>query len=203
MSNKMSPTEVSKELREDTTKTQATVLSRPADTQQAKAAQAERDSKVSADQEQSLQQAAATAETQRQVIRNRIPRGSGERAIDTIHRYLLVFKNSPVGSPEKVDALQKIIATVSRFPRKAILDEILQFFRDNRDEDWLGPMQALQGTLTVDRSTNIKIRTFYGFMSELASGTATRKTISLDVIRNIFGSDELVNWVALKLAHTR
>lgn len=204
MADTITPTDISKDLRNDAdkNKAQAKVLSRPNDTEDAKAAQDQRDAQIKHDQQKSLDNAAKEAADRKSALLNRAPRSNDERAVDTVRRYLAIYKDSQVGSAAKLEALQKIIATISRFPKKSILDEILQFFRDHREDEWLEPMQALQGTLSTDRSTNIKIRTFYMFMSELASGRASRKTISLDVIRNIFGSDELVNWVALKLSHS-
>lgn len=199
----MNPTEVAKDLRAANTDSQkqaaqqAKVLSRP-DTP-AKASEDPSIAKTAEVQSASLQSAAKEAATTRQ-IKQRVPRSSQERAVDTVNKYLGIFENAPVGSPDKVDALKNIVATVVRFPKKNVLNTILAFFKEHQDAEWLGPMQALQGTTVLDKTSSVRVRLLYETMMQLATGRASRKTISLDMVRNIFESDDLVNWLAVTMS---
>lgn len=198
----MSPTDVAKNLipaktapqEEAPTIQHATILSRP-DTTAKEAAQPA----ASQSQTEALKTAVNDSQSTRRMLRARTNRESQERAVDAIDRHLEMYETSTVGSPQKVEALQKIIATVTRYPKASVLNKVLEFFKKHKDDDWMGPMQALQGTTILDKTTNLRVRIFYSLMSDLASGRATKKTIQLDVIRNIFNSDDLVNWVAIKL----
>lgn len=205
MSNKpdMNPTEVAKELRalntesQKTAAQQAKVLSRP-DTP-APSSEDPQIAQTAETQKASLQSAVKEAAVTKQ-IKQRVPRTPQERAVDTVQKYLDIFKNAKVGSPDKVDALQRIVTVVTRTPKNNVLNTILKFFKENQDAEWLGPMQALQGTTALDKSTSVRVRLLYETMMQLASGRASRKTISLDMIRNIFESDDFVNWLAVTMS---
>lgn len=219
MSNQenMSPTDVAKDLRPSgadtpstpkqdkatTAATHAKVLSRPDNTvHQAQVAAQAQNQATAAAADASLQAAAQEAQATQRVLRNRPQRSSQERAVDTVKRYLAMFENAAVGSKDKVEALQKIIAAVVRTPKATVLNEILAFFKAHKDDEWMGPMQALQSTEMLDKTTSIRVRTLYTFMTDLAAGTASNKTIQKEMIRTIFESDDLVNWISVKMANS-
>lgn len=201
---KLSPAEVAKQLKTpaatppDTA--HATILSKPDDTTKAKEETAARDAEVQAQQAAELAKAADENDIKRQAFRERVNKSGHERAVDSVAVQLEIYKNSEVGSAQKVEAMQKILTTVKRYPKNNVLNTILDFFIQYKDEEWLGPLQALQGTAILDKSTNIRVRAFYEIMMELAKGTASKKTIALDMIRNLFESDDLVNWISVKMS---
>lgn len=93
-----------------------------------------------------------------------------------------------------------MIDIVSKTPKKSVLDEVLAFFRKYKNEDFIQEQNALQGITTVDLTQHYRIRIFYSVMIGLARRTATRKNTSINMIRTIFNSDEIANWVAIQLS---
>lgn len=124
---------------------------------------------------------------------------SSERAYDTLISYLDKFKNSRYGSPEKVQSLEKIMGLVLKYPKKIILDTILEFFVENKNAEFLDEYHALQGTITCDQAMSIKLRLFYSIMYSLAHRTATKKTISIDMVKNVFQKEDLNVWLTMQL----
>lgn len=101
---------------------------------------------------------------------------------------------------ERIQALAKVVDGVSKQPKKDILDSILKFFYQNRDNELLSESQALQGISTLETTLHYKVRIFYSIMMSLANNTANTKNTSIEVIRNLFRSDDFPNWVAIQLA---
>ena len=126
------------------------------------------------------------------------PPQKAKRARDSVTVHLENLKNSP-NAMGRIAAWVRIIEVVTRFPKKSVLDEILTFFKENKDEAFLSESVALQGINTVEMTVHQKLRIFYTVMIGLAKRVATRKNTSIEVIRNIFASDELANWVAIQL----
>lgn len=123
----------------------------------------------------------------------------GKKSKDNVTVYLENFKMAPNGSSVKVQALLKMIELIVRLPKKSILDEILAFFKANKNEDFIQEQNALQGITAVDMTQHHRIRIFYTVMIGLARKTATKKNTSVNVIRTIFNSDDIANWVAVQL----
>ena len=84
-----------------------------------------------------------------------------------------------------------------------MLDAVLTFFVNHRDDELLQENNALKNITELDITVHHKVRIFYAVMMELARGTATKKTISIEIIRNIFKTDDFPNWVAVKIAKRR
>ena len=124
---------------------------------------------------------------------------SSERAYDTLISYLDKFKNSRYGSVEKVQSLEKIMGLVLKYPKKIILDTILEFFVENKNAEFLDEYHALQGTITCDQAMSIKLRLFYSIMYSLAHRTASKKTISIDMVKNVFQKEDLNVWLTMQL----
>lgn len=124
----------------------------------------------------------------------------GKKVKDNLQVCLENFRTAPNGSSVKVTALVKMIDTVSKTPKKSVLDEVLAFFRKYKNEDFIQEQNALQGITTVDLTQHYRIRIFYSVMIGLARRTATRKNTSINMIRTIFNSDEIANWVAIQLS---
>lgn len=124
----------------------------------------------------------------------------GKKVKDNLQVCLENFRTAPNGSSVKVTALVKMIDIVSKTPKKSVLDEVLAFFRKYKDEDFIQEQNALQGITTVDLTQHYRIRIFYSVMIGLARRTATRKNTSINMIRTIFNSDEIANWVAIQLS---
>lgn len=124
----------------------------------------------------------------------------GKKVKDNLQVCLENFRTAPNGSSVKVTALVKMIDIVSKTPKKSVLDEVLAFFRKYKNEDFIQEQNALQGITTVDLTQHYRIRIFYSVMIGLARRTATRKNTSINMIRTIFNSDEIANWVAIQLS---
>ena len=88
---------------------------------------------------------------------------------------------------------------ITRLPKKSILDEILAFFKENKEAEFLKEQNALQGITTVDMTQHHRIRILYSVMIGLARRTANKRNTSVNMIRNIFNSDDIANWVAIQL----
>ena len=130
-------------------------------------------------------------------VKNPVPKSKKVR--DDVSIYLENFKISPIGSPNRINALLKIVELITRLPKKSILDEILAFFKENKEAEFLKEQNALQGITTVDMTQHHRIRILYSVMIGLARRTANKRNTSVNMIRNIFNSDDIANWVAIQL----
>lgn len=130
-------------------------------------------------------------------VKNPIPKSRKVR--DDVSIYLENFKIAPIGSPNRINALLKIVELITRLPKKSILDEILAFFKENKEAEFLKEQNALQGITTVDMTQHHRIRILYSVMIGLARRTANKRNTSVNMIRNIFNSDDIANWVAIQL----
>ena len=130
-------------------------------------------------------------------VKNPVPKSKKVR--DDVSIYLENFKIAPIGSPNRINALLKIVELITRLPKKSILDEILAFFKENKEAEFLKEQNALQGITTVDMTQHHRIRILYSVMIGLARRTANKRNTSGNMIRNIFNSDDIANWVAIQL----
>lgn len=195
----ISAADVAKSLRET-----ASTLTREADTAQAVIENEEKSAEDAVAQQKLAEKSASDEKFS--TVNQRIEKkavSTTDRAVLAIKRNLDVYKTAEIGSMEKVEALSKITDTVMRLPKKPVLDTILAFFIENKDEDFLAPINALQNTTVLEKSINIRVRLLYEIMSSIARGTASRRTINLDMISNIFASDDILNWVAVKISKKR
>ena len=122
---------------------------------------------------------------------------------DTILTNLDKYINPKAGSSDRIQALAKIVDGITKQPTKEVLDTVLAFFTTNRDNDLLQENNALKNITELDITVHHKVRIFYVVMMQLARGTATKKNISIEIIRNIFKTDDFPNWVAVKIAKRR
>lgn len=123
----------------------------------------------------------------------------GRRAKDNVQAHLENFKNATTAGT-RISALAKVVDIVVKFPKKAIFDEIFEFFLDNRQEAFLQENTALQGITLLDPTIHQRVRILYMVMITIARGNATRRNISIELLRNIFSNDDFANWVAVKLS---
>lgn len=126
-----------------------------------------------------------------------------EKAQDRISSYLEIYKNTtPYDSIERVRALQKILDIVTQHTSKTILDTVLRFFIENKDQAFLDPINALQGIAALDKSSNLKVRLLYTVFRRISTRTATRENTNIESLRTIFGekNDAFIAWVATKVA---
>ena len=130
-------------------------------------------------------------------VKNPVPKSKKVR--DDVSIYLENFKIAPIGSPNRINALLKIVELITRLPKKSILDEILAFFKEDKEAEFLKEQNALQGITTVDMTQHHRIRILYSVMIGLARRTANKRNTSVNMIRNIFNSDDIANWVAIQL----
>ena len=130
-------------------------------------------------------------------VKNPVPKSKKVR--DDVSIYLENFKIAPIGSPNRINALLKIVELITRLPKKSILDEILAFFKENKEAEFLKEQNALQGITTVDMTQHHRIRILYSVMIGLARRTANKRNTSVNMIRNICNSDDIANWVAIQL----
>lgn len=129
----------------------------------------------------------------------RIIRSKDESALDSVKNFLDIFLNAPIGSKKKANALHAILKLVLKMPKKIILDTIYDFFVKYKRAEFLNPINALQGTQDLAPTENVKLRVFYELMMKLAAGNANKNNLSLEMIRTIFGSDDLTTWASVKL----
>ena len=122
---------------------------------------------------------------------------------DTIITSLDKYANHKTGSSERIQSLAKVVEGISKQPTREVLDAVLAFFVSHRDDELLKENNALKNITELDITVHHKVRIFYAVMMELARGTATKQTISIEIIRNIFKTDDFPNWVAVKIAKRR
>lgn len=127
------------------------------------------------------------------------PRSPEMKAIDLIGAYLDTYKKENPGTKKRAETLLQITNSALRFPRKQILDTIINFLRENKNELFLDPINAFQGIEVLRKSDNLKVRVFFTTMQKIANNTANRKTVNIEAIRTIFANEDFVNWVAVKL----
>ena len=120
-----------------------------------------------------------------------------ERAFDVIENQLKIIESTEIGSQRCVSAWAKIADIVQKNSKKNILDNILLFFQMHRKDEFLQEQNALQGTETLSRIINLRVRVLYSVMRSLAGGVG-RNTINAGVVRSIFKNDDLTNWVAVQ-----
>jgi hypothetical protein len=123
-----------------------------------------------------------------------------DRVRDSINVNLVKYNDESLSPNERVRALSKIIEGVINKPKKEILDDILKFFREHRNDEALQETNALQGLMLLEKADHYRARVFYVVMMGLARGTANRSNISVEAIRTLFRSDDFPNWVAVQLA---
>ena len=124
---------------------------------------------------------------------------SSERAYDTLIANLEKFRTAKYASPAKIQALESIMNLVLKYPKKIILDTILEFFVEHRKEEFLDEYHALQGIVACEQAMSLKIRLFYSIMYSLANRTATKKTISIEMVKNVFQKEDFSVWLTMQL----
>lgn len=134
---------------------------------------------------------------QKVAVVDRVEKGP-KNPVDTMLQNLEKYATERVGSDERAFALKRVIDVAVKNPKKAVLDEVVKFFITNKNEEFLGPLQALQNTCVLESNDNIKARVFYELFRSISLGTATRATISLNMVRTIFG-DEFTSYISTKL----
>ena len=120
------------------------------------------------------------------------------RVKDDVSIHLENLKLAANGA-QRIAAWCKIIEVVVKYPKKSVFDEIHAFMKANKNEEFLSEAVALQNINTVEMTMHHRIRIFYTVMIGLARKTSTRRNTSIEVIRNIFSSDDFANWVAVQL----
>lgn len=118
-----------------------------------------------------------------------------EKAAAKILQYLQVYATDPIGNASRISALEQVVKTALQFPVKSNFDAILKFFKDHKDDDGFREENALQCIVMLQPESRIRVEMMYHILYSTAKGTASRKNISLDAIRSVFGNDEFVNWV--------
>ena len=99
-------------------------------------------------------------------------------------------------------ALEGIATIVVENTKKEVLDTVLEFFKQNKDEAFLSESQALQGINSVKRAYATKAMVLYEVMMQLAKGSATPSSVNISVIRNIYNED-FANWLAFYLGRSK
>jgi hypothetical protein len=122
-----------------------------------------------------------------------------ERISNEVISILSAFERAKIGSAEKVKAWERLIGFIKIHPKKIILDKVLEFFIKHKDDPMLSETNALQGIAALDKTYNLRAKILYDVMINIANHTASPRTISLEMIRNIFRSDDFVNWIAFKI----
>lgn len=126
------------------------------------------------------------------------PATAVRRVKDDVGIHLENLKTAANGA-QRILQWCKIIEVVVKYPKKSVFDEIHAFFKANKNEEFLSEAVALQHINSVEMTMHHRIRIFYTVMIGLARKTSTRRNTSIEVIRNIFSSDDFANWVAVQL----
>ena len=183
----------------------AGTFNKSADTTSADKATATKDEVRIASQQANL--ASATREVNAAISANTVKnsitlkRSPDEKVLEKLNANLETYRTSAIGSNVKVDALAKIVEIAEKHPTKTVLDTIFKFFQVNRKEAFLDPTNALQGIHILEKSANIRARLLYEIMRDLVSGTATKKNLSLEVVRTVFchKKDDFANWISFRM----
>lgn len=126
------------------------------------------------------------------------PATAVRRVKDDVGIHLENLKTAANGA-QRILQWCKIIEVVVKYPKKSVFDEIHAFMKANKNEEFLSEAVALQHINSVEMTMHHRIRIFYTVMIGLARKTSTRRNTSIEVIRNIFSSDDFANWVAVQL----
>ena len=146
------------------------------------------------------QAALQTAVQQNTVLKDTpIRRTRDERIIDRVVVSMTQYKELPVGSLERIVALQRVMEGTLRQPKKQLLDTVLKFFKENKDNPTFSETAALQRIVSLTPTARMQLEIFYQLFMMLATKRASRKTVSLNQLRNIFGNEEFLNWVAVTM----
>lgn len=124
----------------------------------------------------------------------------GVRAKDNVSIYLSNLKTA-ASVESRVAAWQKIMSIFIKYPTKSVFDEIYEFFKTNKDEEFLSEAVALQGITSLDMSVHQRVRILYMTMRMMSTMLRkdARNKIGVNVLRNIFGNDNFSNWVSSTL----
>lgn len=148
----------------------------------------------------SVQTTASASAEVKPVVQAKIVTGRDEGLEAKVLARLNAYKESTVPS-ERAYNLSELIKLVNTYPKNSVLNAILSFFKENKDEEFLDEKHALQGIETAGSSFVNKIRVMYDIMMKFANNEASSSTINIGVIRNVF-KDDVANWVAFKLSST-
>lgn len=141
----------------------------------------------------------STPITSKRIQERLVQRTRAERIFDTTKANLEIYRTAKIGTPAKVEALTKVLDAALRSPSRSLLNLIYDFFRANRNESFLSPINALQGTIGLERITNLKLRLFYDIMMRLANNEANNRTLNMDMIKTVFRNEDFTNWVSHKM----
>lgn len=175
------------------------IFTKPTDTTQAQVERAAKDEVVTQAQTAALKTAAQNTPNRKHIAERPYRKTRAERVFDIAKRNLEIYRTAANGSVAKVDAIVKVLEAVEKQPTKQLLDEIYNFFLQHKNEAFLDPMNALQNTAILDRAVNLRLRLFYDVMMRLATNTATKNSVSLEIIRSVFRNDNFTNWVSFKI----
>lgn len=129
-----------------------------------------------------------------------IKRTREERILDKVVVSLRQYKELPVGSLERIVTLQRVTEGAMRQPKKQLLDMILKFFKENKDNPSFSETAALQRIASLTPQSRMQVEIFYQLFMMLATKKASRKTVSLNQLRSIFNNEEFLNWVAVTMS---
>lgn len=141
----------------------------------------------------------STPTTFKRIRERTVQRTRAERIFDTTKANLEIYRTAKIGTPAKAEALAKVLDAALRSPSRSLLNLIYDFFRANRNESFLSPINALQGTTDLERITNLKLRLFYDIMMRLANNEANNRTLNMDMIKTVFKNEDFTNWISHKM----
>lgn len=154
---------------------------------------------VSEEIKKEIEKEATQVEIPKTVLKSKVTVDPTTRAFDQIQVFLDQWAKMPANDPKKSDILINVVRLIQKQPKKIILDSLLEFFRLNRNKEFIDPAHALQSTQNLAPVDSIRVRILYGIMYKLSHNQATRENINLETIRSIFRSDDLTNWVAVQI----
>ena len=129
-----------------------------------------------------------------------VRRSREERVYDTVMAALAKYKTAAIGSLDRILALQSAMTGSLKQPKKHLLDAVLNFFKENKDEDSFSELNSLQNITRLTPSSRLQTEIFFRLFMMLATHTANKRTLSLNQLRSIFKNEDFLNWVAVTMS---
>lgn len=132
--------------------------------------------------------------TPRPVLQTRM---QGANDVTKLKGRLNEYKNATTlaGKGAAMDAVVQLLVTKTS---KSLLDATYEFFKENKDEPFLAPDQALACVHKMKPAYATKATLLYEIMTSIARNKASTATISIKVVDNIYNTT-FANWLQFLL----
>lgn len=129
-----------------------------------------------------------------------IRRSREERVYDRVMISLTQYRDAPIGSLDRIVAIQRAMEGSLKQPKKHLLDAVLNFFKENKTHKGFQETTALQRIATLTPTARLQLEIWFRLFMMLATRRASKKNISLNQVRSIFKNEEFLNWLAVTMS---